>query len=467
MGYLDFERLIHRWKVKKVPNGLSKADTSLKDALSRLSEGAPEYWSFKGKVSREMGHCLFQYPAMMVPQMQRELLRAAVQTKPSVKTVFDPFVGSGTTLTESMLKGLSFFGQDINPLAVLICRSKMGPFEIDDFLAALDCVDRSVSSNRSREVSVGFSNADKWFQEETMIGLSKIRNAIVQQEKVHVRRFLWVALAEVVRVSSNARISTVKLHIRDPKELSSRKVDVLKTFTKTAKANLADITAFANGLQRAGHLRNGEYTKSVEVVLGDSSKQILSDPDSCDLLMTSPPYGDNATTVTYGQHSYLPLQWIVHSDIDPTMDSQYLATTHEIDRRSLGGSRKVDKNKIAALRDKSIAFRDIFDALPKSPTDRRARVASFVLDLDSALQVILQTLKPNAYMVWTVGNRKVAGKQIPTDKILAQLLIDKNSIFVSELTRTIPSKRMAIRNKSSSTIKAETVLVLRNGDHRE
>ena len=33
--------------------------------------------------------------------------------------------------------------------------------------------------------------------------------------------------------------------------------------------------------------------------------------DSVDLICTSPPYGDNHTTVTYGQFSILPLLWII------------------------------------------------------------------------------------------------------------------------------------------------------------
>ena len=55
------------------------------------------------------------------------------------------------------------------------------------------------------------------------------------------------------------------------------------------------------------------------------------------LLVTSPPYGDNQTTVTYGQFSYLPLQWIPFEDIDESIELDYLKTTQEIDSKSLGG----------------------------------------------------------------------------------------------------------------------------------
>ncbi len=59
-----------------------------------------------------------------------------------------------------------------------------------------------------------------------------------------------------------------------------------------------------------------------------------------DLLISSPPYGDNATTVTYGQFSYLPLQWIDLDDINESVDKELLNLQNKIDSSSLGGSLK-------------------------------------------------------------------------------------------------------------------------------
>ena len=44
------------------------------------------------------------------------------------RTVFDPFAGSGSVLTEAMFRGLGFLGMDVNPLAVLLCKVRLGPF---------------------------------------------------------------------------------------------------------------------------------------------------------------------------------------------------------------------------------------------------------------------------------------------------------------------------------------------------
>ena len=92
---------------------------------------------------------------------------------------------------------------------------------------------------------------------------------------------------------------------------------------------------------------------------------------------------------------------------------------------------------------------------------RSQKVTAFCRDFYLCLDPILSTLKPNAYMFWTLGNRRVAGKMVPMDDILRDFLETKGSVFVEKIERVIPSKRMAIKNNIAETIKAETVLVMR------
>ncbi len=91
------------------------------------------------------------------------------------------------------------------------------------------------------------------------------------------------------------------------------------------------------------------------------------------------------------------------------------------------------------------------------------RVAAFCRDFNRSLEPILAMLKPNAYMIWTVGNRKVAGRPVPIDEILSELLIAKGSTPVARFQRTIPNKRMAVKNAIASTMATETVLIMRKG----
>src|SRR5437868_3043268 len=95
----------------------------LKLLLDSYSDGNNEFWAFRDRALREHSHVYFQYPAMMVPKMQGQLIEAVREVAPDIRHIFDPFVGSGTTMTEAMLQGCDFTGQDINPLAILICRA--------------------------------------------------------------------------------------------------------------------------------------------------------------------------------------------------------------------------------------------------------------------------------------------------------------------------------------------------------
>ena len=430
--------------------------------LERLSEGDKDYWTFRRGATRRRAHGLIQYPAMMVPPMQAGLLGVVAKVDVQVSAVLDPFAGSGTTLVECMRLGLNYTGQDINPLALLFCRTKAGPFHTTHLASAVnDTVDRA-SSDRERRVEADFSGLDKWFSSEAAIELSRIRRAIRRVDHVWCRRVLWTGLAETVRLTSNSRTSTFKLHIRSPNELRSRMVNPLETFT----AILANITKRLHeetvALREAGHLSaNGWYRGDIMLRLGDSTEMVPPVLGGHDLLVTSPPYGDNNTTVPYGQYSYLPLQWIDLEDIDECIDSGHLRSTHEIDTRSLGGTKKHAARDVQHLLSVSPSLKRTLLRLEGLPVDRFSRVAAFYRDLDASLHPLLEALRGSAYMIWTVGNRRVGGDLVPTDAILVELLAAKGVRLVTRIERKIPSKRMATRNVIARTMCGETILVLR------
>lgn len=430
--------------------------------LEGLSDADDDYWTFRRGAARRRAHGLTQYPAMMVPAMQAVLLGVVAKADGHVRSVLDPFAGSGTTLVECMRLGLDYAGQDINPLAVLLCRTKAGPFHIARLRSAVQAVARRASSDRERSVEADFPGLEKWFSSKVASDLSRIRRAIRRDDHVWCRRVLWTALAETVRLTSNSRTSTFKLHIRSSDDLGSRTMDPLETFLDLLRDITDRLHTEAVALKEAGHLSaNGWYRGDVLLGLGDSAKSAPQVADGCDLLVTSPPYGDNTSTVPYGQYSYLPLQWIDLHDIDESADRSYLRSTYEIDTRSLGGSRKHAVRDIQHLLLVSPSLKTTLRRLVDLPVDRAGRVAAFYRDLDASLQLTLDTLRTNAYMIWTIGNRRVGGKPVPTDAILAELLAARGVHLVTRLERQIPNKRMAPRNAIASTIRSETILVLR------
>ena len=434
-------------------------DSLLCQRLHALTESDKDYWSFKSNSRREYGHGLFQYPAMMVPQVARSLLEQACSVHPDIERVGDPFSGSGTILTESMMRGLSFSGTDINPLAVLLCRVKSGPFFIDTLKEKTEELSARIDSDSRWEVEVRFPNRDKWFNRDVQIALSTVSRAIREEEALWARRFFWVALAETARATSNSRTSTFKLHIRTQEDIKGRMCDPVGAFKKVLSRNLQHYEEQAKRLSESGQLVHGHYKRDVAVSLADI-RHVERQMES-DIIVTSPPYGDNATTVPYGQYSYLPLQWVDLDDIDDTIDTDCLVSTHEIDARSLGGSKRVKKSEADHIRDRSPAFSNYVKSLDGQPRDRALRVTAFFRDLDNCLDPILKGLRRGGLMVWTLGNRNVGGKRVPLDRILSELLQAHDAKLLCKLTRRISSKRMAPKNNIADTMSSETILVMR------
>jgi site-specific DNA-methyltransferase (cytosine-N4-specific) len=105
--------------------------------------------------------------------------------------------------------------------------------------------------------------------------------------------------------------------------------------------------------------------------------------------------------------------------------------------------------------------------LENEPRDRAVRVAAFCRDLNLSMDFILSKLASNAYMIWTIGNRRVGGQVVPTDDIILELLAVRGAKLVHRFERVIPSKRMAVKNNIAETMMAETILILRKGNERD
>ena len=456
--------------LRKKVTSPEEMDRELVRRLRGKTINDPLYWSLPNRDRRQLAHSLFQYPAMMVPEVQRRLIEVMCRVNPDIVSLYDPFVGSGTSLVAGMRNGLMCAGQDINPLAILLARVKTQPFRYRTLLTKVRQIVESAKGDKSTQVAISFPGIDKWFRADVQRELSQLRRSICQQPE-DVRPFFWVILAETIRLTSNDRTSTYKLHARPKDESQERLLSPIVTFNRLATRGCQDLKTFHTSLVNARLMvKRHTYKGQATVVLADTQEEavnILESGQKYDLLITSPPYGDNLTTVPYGQHSYLALQWIDLSDIDSNIDRGLLYTTQEIDRRSLGGS--VDRKQIQiiidALSTQSATLGTILSQLADSDVkDSTTRVIAFYNDLNQCIDAILPVMNPNAYMCWTVANRRVSNIEIPIHTILTELLANRNVKFVATIDRTIHHKRMPSRNKTADTMKQERILIFRTNE---
>ena len=354
------------------------SDARLREQLRRRAGGDREFWSFSQVERGRGGPEPYQYPAMMVSPMQGELLAVVREHRGGRPLVFDPFVGSGTTLAEAMRLGCPFVGCDINPLAVLLATVKAEVTAPVDVRAGLERV-LARAGKDSRQVTETGPWVSKWFRTDVAQQLSALVRAIRTEEAPPLRRALWVALAEVVRTSGNMRIGRPKLQTR-PVERLTRPIHVPARMHAAATAVIAERERHRDDV--AKHLsKDGTYSHPVAVVRGDINEVSWpSHLSRADIVLTSPPYGDNHTTMPYGQQSYLPLRWIDVNDIDPEIDSKLLAASKTLDTSSLGGSRVLDESAVARAAAASPSLSRLLGEMA-GQRDGWTRVASFFLTL--------------------------------------------------------------------------------------
>ncbi len=404
---------------------------------------------------------ILNYPAMMVPSVQEPIIEALSYALNKNVSLMDPFMGASNTLVTGMKYGMNVFGQDINPLSILLSQVKTSFYQKEELIDAEKRVISTINGDNSDVIEISFINIDKWFTKDIQVELSKIYRAIRREQNLKIRKFFWVVLAETIRLTSNDRTSTFKMHMRPIEEINSRQISAIKTFTSVSKKNIKNISDYISVLIQSGHIKKEKYVKNIDVVWGDTNSEIKT-KKTFNLLVTSPPYGDNQTTVTYGQFSYLPLQWIPVEDIDDSIAIDYLKTAQSIDNKSLGGQVKESINEIEErVFEKSKTLKKFVTQFKDNERKKAEKVTRFINDLDNSIDKMLPRMRKDSFLVWTIGNRNVNKQVVQNDLILKELFTHKGVSLFTDLEREILSKRMPGRNNFSNMMSKEKIIIFK------
>ncbi|MXX97774.1 MAG: hypothetical protein F4065_11210 [Rhodothermaceae bacterium] len=429
--------------------------STLCQKLRSLEGSPPKAWSTVGVKARPNLHGIFRYPAMMLPRMQGDIIDIIRSAKGAPSRVVDPFVGSGTVMTEALLRDLDFTGIDINPLAVLVCEAKIAIDRGINIEAAAEVLLSTLRFDVQESIDVDFPGRSKWFDDQSALRFSVLRRAIMSFDESGTRKVFWTVFAETLRLCSNSRTSTYKLHIRKPEDhvAADRVTEVFESNLSKTLMGVREYRA-----QQKSQTRR----PSVEVICGDV-REAKSDRASNDhqILVTSPPYGDNKTTIPYGQFSYLAMRWIPEYDLPSPIAAQLNSNTNSLDSASLGGSVRGAEEKEDCVRAKSPHF-DAFVHKAKQLGKRKAirKVSAFLGDFSEAISHLRTGPTSTAHWVLTTGNRTVAGLTVPFDSICRDLLTGLGGNLITTLHRQIPSKRMPSRNSQGAMITAETTTIV-------
>ncbi|UDN59006.1 hypothetical protein [Clostridioides sp. ES-S-0010-02] len=394
--------------------------------------------SYKNYRKKSDIHGSVLYPAVMVAPVQKKILQNLIEID-EIGCIFDPFHGSGTSLYEAMeiSKDICLIGCDINPLANLITKVKLQGVS-SDIEKDINKLKRIINLNSNEKLHY-FDNIEKWFRKDVQESLSVLRNAIISIENIQNRLFFWYIMCDIIRKYSNTRSSTYKLHIKDTKVINSMDNKVIDDYLSSVEKN---------------YFRFDKSSNEIKLFKCDILEKINFFEDrSIDVVITSPPYGDNGTTVTYGQFSILALKWIDEKDLE--LEGWELDNFSIIDRKSMGGSAKevnFDNYEIELIK----------PYINKISNKKQNKVIRFFNDYFKFLRGIVRIT--NKYIVMTLGNRTVDGVNIDLTKI-TQMFLEKNKYTKKEIMeREIPSKRIPkktskVNNKPVNSMSKEYVII--------
>jgi site-specific DNA-methyltransferase (cytosine-N4-specific) len=393
---------------------------------------------FKDYKKKDDIHGTVLYPAVMVAPIQKRILKDII-SKDKIISIFDPFHGSGTALYEAfeISPKIHLVGCDINPLANLITRVKLqgvSRFVFRDIKKIEDYVKKPAGI-----YEYTFPNIEKWFRPDIIDSLALLRTAIMNITSDKNRLYFWYTLLDVIRFNSNTRSSTYKLHIKENDKIKNMENTVIDSFLNTARVN---IDKFKHKSENFILYKNDIF---------DIIKKFRK--GTFDVSITSPPYGDNATTVPYGQFSMLPLYTIPEYDLE--LEGWELDNYSIIDNRSMGGS----ENSFL-LTDFELSL--IRDNLKFISIEKQKKVIRYFRDYFYFLKELCRVTKK--YIVLTLGNRTVDRIEINLVAITKRFLDKNNYCNIESAMRVIPKKRTPkitsnVYQKPVSSMNYEYILI--------
>ena len=376
-------------------------------------------YDFKGENYSTHFPNLHRYPATMLPQIGIELFKELNINK---NKLLDPYCGTGSSFLAGMVSGFSeFHGFDINPLAVLIAKTrytKLNTKKLLNYREDIHCI----THYEEEDILPPFvTNIDFWFSKRSIKDLSIIRNAILKTVKdKKYQSLFWLAFSKTVRLVSYTRNNEFKLYRISEEKRKLFHPNVFELYFKNLDKTLNTYMKVYLPLlkKQKFYFYNREFTYK---------------KNKYDLVLTSPPYGDSRTTVAYGQFSALSNEWIGFPN------------SRKVDSQLMGGK------KVNTLYNTGVLASSI-QKISKADHKRALEVSSFYGDLKNSIKEISKAIKAKGFSIYIVGNRTVKNVTLPTDQFITEQFEKNNFKHILTYARSISSKVMPIQNSPTNVI---------------
>jgi hypothetical protein len=325
--------------------------------------------------------------------------------------VFDPFVGSGTTLIAAQVQGADSIGLETHPLVRRICQAKLEwESDVEEFQQrAASVLGQVVPRVWTKPPPL----LAKIYPPSTLAVLVGLRDAVQDaQQGDGIDSLLWLALLAILRPCSPAGTAPWQY-----------------VLPKKAKKNVADpIPAFAAQVSlMAQDMGDMPSTKASAIVEGADARTADGiDDHAVDLVITSPPYPNN---FDYADATRIEMTFL--GEIETWGDLQSQVRTHLIRSCSqhMSGynpSEALDAIELEPIRKELTAT---YHHLAKEREGRGGRkayhsmIAAYFHDLSHTWLALRRVCRPGAVAHFVVGDSAPYGVHIPVERWLGELAL--------------------------------------------
>lgn len=213
------------------------------------------------------------------------------------ETVYDPFMGRGTTPLQAILMGRAAIGADINPLSVLLCRPRLDPPAIGDVVRRLSQIDwRGAELAPDHELLT-------FYHPETLKEILALRGYLLDKEACGRLDATddWVRMVALNRLTGHSPgfFSVYSLPPNQAVSLEAqRRINAKRNQTPPRRSVPDIIVKKSRSLLADGRPPKGPL--ALHVAAAHCTPQIRS--GSIDLVVTSPPFLD---VVQYAADNWL------------------------------------------------------------------------------------------------------------------------------------------------------------------
>ena len=372
-------------------------------------------------------HRWFRYTA----GFSAEWVKSVFNMFPNANTILDPFVGSGTVLLEGQFNGKETYGIEAHALVHKIAEAKLlwnfdtGKFKKEAYIL----LDKAKKSSIKKTTYPKL--LEKCYPQGTLSDLFKLKYA---WENIEVsepsRKLTWFIITSILRVSSP--VGTAQWQYILPNKSKSKVLEPYLAFENKLISMIADMEAMQGEKMKLG---------SATIFKGDSRNLIDIEPNSIDLVITSPPYANNydyadATRLelTFWEEidSWGELQNLIKHDIIRACTQHVAHIRHKVNEYFDSPSLLPIKNELE----------EQFDLLNKTRLNHGGKknyhlmALAYFKDLSETFIALRKVCTSDANLCFVIGDSAPYGIYLPVDKWLGELAIGAGfNSFSFEKTR--------------------------------